>query len=147
MNMVMALDVNPVTGDVFAVGTEARHALRFEPTLQGTFVRVHMASFDPASAPAPATIVDLNPHIDYATPRSVQRRRNRSIGDPRAIAGNASGTLAYVAGMGSNDFTASRMSAWVLDEGSMYPRSPLVTPVSFGLAFASDGPTTCTGSG
>jgi DNA-binding beta-propeller fold protein YncE len=106
MNMVMALDVNPVTGDVFAVGTEATNEIRFEPKLQGTFVRVHMASFDPASAPAPATFVDLNPHIDYSTPRSTQRRRNRSIGDPRAIAWNASGTLAYVAGMGSNDFTA-----------------------------------------
>jgi len=122
MNMVMAIDVNPATGHVFAVGTEATNEIRFEPKLQGNFVRVHMASFDPLAPSAAATVTDLNPHLDYSTARIIQSERERAVGDPRAIAWNALGTLAYVAGMGSNnvivvDPTGQRIGRMEVGEG------------------------------
>jgi YVTN family beta-propeller protein len=102
MNINMAIATNPATGEVAVVGTEAINEVRFEPNVNGIFVRVHYATFDPAS-PASKSIVDLNPHLDYTVERLPQAQRNRSIGDPRAVLFNPSGTLAYVAGLGSNN--------------------------------------------
>ncbi|MFG0282796.1 MAG: GC-type dockerin domain-anchored protein, partial [Phycisphaerales bacterium JB039] len=101
MNINMALAVNPATGDIAVVGTEATNELRYEPNVKSTFVRAHLAQFTPG-APG-ATITDLNPHLDYAVRSVPQAERNRSIGDPRAIVFNAAGTRAYISGMGSNN--------------------------------------------
>lgn len=97
MNINMALAVNPATGEVHVVGTEATNEIRFEPNLEGTFVRVHHAR---ANA---GTVSDLNPHLDYTVPNIPWDERVRSIGDPRAIVWTADGTRAFVAGMGSNN--------------------------------------------
>ena len=105
MNMVMGIGVNPATGEVTVVGTEANNHVRFEPNLNGGFVRVHRATFQPGGA---ATIGDLNPHLTYATPTVPEAERRQSIGDPRAIEWNRTGTLAYVAGMGSNNVVVMR---------------------------------------
>mgnify|MGYP001395827906 CR=1 FL=1 len=101
MNINMALGVNPATGDLSVIGTEATNEIRFEPNVAGSFVRVHMATFDPAS-PSPV-IRDLNPHLDYLTHTVPQATRDRSIGDPRAIAFTPAGDLAFIAGLGSNN--------------------------------------------
>jgi hypothetical protein len=87
---------------VTVVGTDATNEVRFEPNVRGTFVRAHVASFDPA-APAPPLVADLNPHLDYSVPTLAQAERDRSLGDPRGIAWNAAGTRACVTGMGSNN--------------------------------------------
>jgi YVTN family beta-propeller protein len=105
MTTVMALGVR-ADGRVAAVGTEATNEVRFEPNLTGTFVRVRIASFDPA-APAASTIADLNPHLDYSVSSVPPATRELALGDPRAIVWRADGARAYVAGMGSNNVIAT----------------------------------------
>ncbi len=100
MNTLMALAVHPTTGEVTVVGTDATNQIRWEPNLQSTFLRVNFARFTPGGA---NTILDLNPHLNYAVRSIPQAQRNVSIGDPRGIAWNEAGTRAYVTGMGSNN--------------------------------------------
>ena len=102
MNLCMALAVNPASGRVTVVGTEATNEIRFEPNLRGRFLRVLAALVDP-SAPSAPTLVDTNPHLDYASATVPQAERDRTLSDPRGIAWNAAGTRAYVSGMGSNN--------------------------------------------
>jgi DNA-binding beta-propeller fold protein YncE len=109
MNINMALAVNPANGMVTVVGTDARNWVRFEPNINGVFLRVNMAGFDGAAG-GPPTIVDLNPHLDYATSWLPWDVRQQSVGDPRAIVWNSAGTRGYVAGMGSNNII-------VIDDG------------------------------
>ncbi|MEZ5301448.1 MAG: hypothetical protein R3F11_12475 [Verrucomicrobiales bacterium] len=104
MNLCMAIGVNPATGDVSVAGTEALNHVRFEPNVNGIFVRSHLAIASPGTGGgtgAPPLIADLNPHLDYATPTIAEAERERSLGDPRAVAWAADGSLAYVAGLGS----------------------------------------------
>ncbi|MEE8062624.1 MAG: beta-propeller fold lactonase family protein [Gemmatimonadales bacterium] len=112
MNICMALAVNPATGKVTVVGTDATNEIRFEPNLNGRFLRVNLGIVDP-DQPNPPTLVDLNPHLIYTAPTIPQVQRDLSIGDPRGIVWNAAGTRGYVTGMGSNnlvivDATGSR---------------------------------------
>lgn len=102
MNICMALAVNPATGDVAVVGTDATNEVRFEPNISGRFTRVHLGLVDPAALNAPA-VMDLNPHLDYSEERVAQSTRDIALGDPRAIVFNNAGTTGYVAGMGSNN--------------------------------------------
>ena len=87
MNANMNLAVSPA-GEVVVIGTEAMNHIRFEPIVNGIFVRVMAARFAPATAGAD-TIVDLNPHLDYSVPTVGQPTRNQSIGDPRGLDWNA----------------------------------------------------------
>lgn len=101
MNIGMAISVQPGTGRVALVGTDARNQVRFEPKLNGRFLEVKLALADPAgSAPA---IVDLNPQINYVSSTLPPGERPKAIGDPRAIAWRPDGSRAFVAGMGSNN--------------------------------------------
>jgi YVTN family beta-propeller protein len=102
MNLNMALAVHPPTGMVSVVGTEARNEIRFEPKLTGTFVRARLAGFAPSN-PNLVHGCDLNGHLDYSQPTVPQSERDKSLGDPRGIAWDASGSRAYVTGMGSNN--------------------------------------------
>lgn len=102
MEHLMAIAIRPGTGEVTVVGTEAINEVRFEPVVNGIFVRPSTARFDPLN-PAPTTaIADLNPHLDYSVPNN-PAIRDQSIGDPRAIVWRSNGASAYVAGMGSNN--------------------------------------------
>ncbi|MEM9532703.1 MAG: hypothetical protein AAGA23_17425 [Pseudomonadota bacterium] len=98
-NMVMAVEVNPATGEALVVGTDATNEVRFEPNLNGRFLRVQSALVSGSGA----TVRDLNPHLDYATSTVSQSERDRSIGDPRSLVFTPDGSTAYVAGMGSNN--------------------------------------------
>lgn len=102
VNIAMALAVHPTTGQVTLVGTDATNEIRFEPVVNGTFIRVNVGFIDPA-APSAVDVVDLNPHLDYSTSMIAQNLRDRSLADPRGIAWNAAGTRGYVSGMGSNN--------------------------------------------
>jgi hypothetical protein len=106
-NILMALAVNPASGVVSVVGTDATNQIRFEPNLQSTFVRVQMAQFTPGGS---STIKDLNPHLTYQLRSIPMTQRLLSIGDPRGIVWNAAGTLAYVTGMGSNNVIVTNPS-------------------------------------
>ncbi|MCB1078105.1 MAG: hypothetical protein KDM64_09795, partial [Verrucomicrobiae bacterium] len=100
MTTVMALGVNPANGKVTAIGTEATNEVRFEPNLNGIFIRVRSASFQAGGTP---DIDDLNPHLDYSTSTVSASLRQQSIGDPRGIAWRQNGQQAFVTGMGSNN--------------------------------------------
>ncbi len=100
MNLCMAIGVNPATGSVSVVGTDALNDVRYEPVLNGRFLRVNMASFP---AGGTATVRDLNPHLNYASSSVSADLRQQSIGDPRGIAWRADGSTALVTGMGSNN--------------------------------------------
>ena len=115
MNICMALAVNPASGRVAVVGTDAINEVRFEPNLNGVFVRVKLALVDPLNSDLlvgsagvspsqlPKTIKDLNPHLDYTVPLLPAGDRDKSIGDPRGIVWASDGTHGYVAGMGSRN--------------------------------------------
>ncbi len=100
MTMVMALGVNPANGRVTAIGTESTNEVRFEPNLNGVFLRVRAASFQAGGA---SDIDDLNPHLDYSTSTVAENVRRQSIGDPRGIAWRGNGQQAFITGMGSNN--------------------------------------------
>ncbi len=101
MTNVMGIGVRP-DGAVTVVGTEAINEMRFEPNLQGIFIRVMLGSFSPAT-PNVVSTNDLNPHLTYTVHSIPQVQRNLSLGDPRAILWNIDGTRGYIAGMGSNN--------------------------------------------
>ncbi len=102
MNICMAMGVNPVTGRVCVVGTDAINEVRFEPVLNGRFLRVLCGSFAQGGAASVSTS-DLNPQLDYSTSAVTQMVRDQAIGDPRGIAWLANGTKGFVTGMGSNN--------------------------------------------
>jgi DNA-binding beta-propeller fold protein YncE len=102
MNLCMALGVNPSNGEITVVGTEATNEIRFEPVVRGKFVRAEMARVS-ANGATTNGVFDINPHLDYSTAQLPQSERDRSIGDPRAIAWEPSGTRAWIAGMGSDN--------------------------------------------
>ena len=100
MNVNMAIDVNPATGQVTVVGTDALNQIRYEPNLNGKFVQMKLAQFLPAGA---ASVTDLNPHLTYQTPSVPVAQRSLSLGDPRGIKWRADGQTAWVTGMGSDN--------------------------------------------
>ncbi len=106
MNINMAMAVRPTSGEITVIGTEATNEIRFEPVINGRFVRVHFAAADPSGI-NPTNIVDLNSHLTYANTSSFtpvpQPQRDLSVGDPRAIVWTGGGNRGYVAAMGSNN--------------------------------------------
>jgi YVTN family beta-propeller protein len=100
MDINMAIAVNPVSGAVSTVGTEAINETRFEPVISGTFVRVEMATVPLAG---PTVVKDLNPHLDYSSSTIPQSERDKSLGDPRGLAFTEAGANAWITGLGSNN--------------------------------------------
>lgn len=100
-NILMAMDVNPVSAKVSVVGTDAMNHIRFTPNLNGTFLRVNVSQFTPGNSSN--EIADLNQHLGYTTPSVSNTLRDLSLGDPRGIAWTDDGLFAYVTGMGSNN--------------------------------------------
>jgi len=101
MNICMAIAVNPASGQIAVVGTDATNERRFEPVLNGVFLRVNLALVDPLTRTN--RLRDLNPHLDYVTRQLPPEQRALSLGDPRGIEWNSDGTRAYVTGMGSRN--------------------------------------------
>jgi YVTN family beta-propeller protein len=101
MNICMAVGINPVTGQIAVVGTDSINQIRFQPVLDGIFVRVEMALVDPATLTSQA--VDLNPQLNYQTPVVSASERALALGDPRGIVWSADGSTGYVTGMGSGN--------------------------------------------
>jgi DNA-binding beta-propeller fold protein YncE len=120
MNICMAAAVNPASGKIAVVGTEALNHIRFEPKLKSVFLRVNIALVDPLTLTK--TIHDLNPHLDYGVRSIPQVERDKSLGDPRGIVWNSAGTRGYVTGMGSRnliviDASGQRVQAAPVDLG------------------------------
>jgi len=102
MNACMDVSVNPATGAICVIGTDATNEIRYEPNVNSTFVRVLLAVVD-AVNPASRSVIDLNPHLGYGTPTLPQAQRDLSLGDPRVMAWNGAGSTAWIAGLGSNN--------------------------------------------
>ena len=102
MNSGMAIAYNSASDKITMVGTDATNEIRYEPNLNGTFVRVKMGSVPVSNLTSPI-VTDLNPHLTYQSSTVDQSLRNQSIGDPRGIIWNAAGNRAYITGMGSNN--------------------------------------------
>jgi len=116
----MGLAVNPASGRIAVVGTDAINQVRFEPNLNGIFVRVKLALVDPLTLNK--TVKDLNPHLDYTSPILPAGERNKSIGDPRGVAWTSDGTRGYVTGMGSRnlvviDAEGNRVGTQIIELG------------------------------
>jgi YVTN family beta-propeller protein len=109
MNICMALGINPSNNSLMLVGTDATNEIRFEPVLTGTFVRV-MAGIA-TSAGAESAFVDFNElHLANAQGGSAymdgsipQGERNKTLGNPRSVAFDPTGSRAYVTGKGSGN--------------------------------------------
>lgn len=101
MNICMAVAVNPVSGSVTVVGTDALNQIRFQPVLNGVFLRVNLARVDPFGGNA--VITDLNPHLTYLSPQASPADREASLGDPRGLVWSSDGGRAYITGMGSDN--------------------------------------------
>ena len=101
-NILMAMAVNPATGKITVVGTDATNEIRFEPNLNGKFLRVQFSQFLQGNQ-ASTSIADLNPHLDYQTSSVAPSLRKQSLGDPRGIAWKSDGSQAFITGMGSNN--------------------------------------------
>jgi YVTN family beta-propeller protein len=103
MNICMGVAVNPATGKISVIGTDAINNTRFQGVLDGIFIRVNIAQVDPATLTN--AVKDLNSHLTYATPTTSQTERDKSLGDPRGIVWSADGSRGYVTGMGSDNLT------------------------------------------
>src|SRR6266536_216598 len=101
MNLCMGIAVNPASGEITVVGTEAINEVRFEPNLNGIFIRSKIGLVDPLTLDK--TVKDLNPHLDYVSRTLPPSEVDKSIGEPRGIVWNSSGTRGYVTGMGSRN--------------------------------------------
>ncbi len=101
----MQIGVEPRSGRLLVVGTDALNWLRFEPNLAGRFLRVMAAWAEPTAIQAGRATgkIDLNPHLDYTTARVPAALRQLSLGDPRAIAFDSVSGRVFVAGMGSDN--------------------------------------------
>jgi YVTN family beta-propeller protein len=120
MNICMAVAVNPASGQIAVVGTDATNERRLEPKLKGVFLRINLALVDPVTLTN--RIRDLNPHLDYITRSLPPAQRALALGDPRGIEWNAAGTRAYVTGMGSRnlvviDADGARVNSQPIDLG------------------------------
>jgi len=121
MNICMNLAVNPGSGCITVIGTDGTNEVRFEPVVNGKFLRVKFASVDPLALTS--TQADLNPHLTYASATIPQAQRDLSLGDPRGIVWSSSGTTGYVSGMGSNN---------VIEIGATGARAVGVNPIEVG---------------
>jgi DNA-binding beta-propeller fold protein YncE len=101
MNICSGIAVNPASRRITLVGTDASNEIRFEPVLKGVFVKSIYASV--SLDLTNKFVKDLNPHLDYKTDSLPPARKKRTIGDPRCILWNQAGTIAYVAGNGSDN--------------------------------------------
>ncbi|HWN97407.1 MAG TPA: hypothetical protein VNT99_20415 [Methylomirabilota bacterium] len=120
MNLCMGLAVNPASGEISVVGTDGTNEKRFEPVLNGVFLRVNLALVDPLTRTN--RLKDLNPHLEYIARSIPLEERALGISDPRGIEWNAAGTRAYITGMGSRnliivDASGERVNAQPIELG------------------------------
>lgn len=103
MNLCMTMAVQPQTGQLVVIGTEAFNEIRFEPNLKSRFLEVRAATVDPQTLQA-TDLRDLNPHLASIAGTTVSNTlKRRSIGDPRGAAWTTDGRELWVTGMGSNN--------------------------------------------
>jgi YVTN family beta-propeller protein len=94
----LGLAVQPSSGNLYVVNTDARNLVRYEPTLRGHFVDNRVTRI---STTGTVTAVDLNPGINYATlPNSTAK--STALAQPTDIVFEPSGSNAWVAAFGTD---------------------------------------------
>jgi YVTN family beta-propeller protein len=91
--------VNPVTDRLYVSNQEASNEIRFEPVLNGQFVKSRVTTVDPGGGTV--TPVHLNAHVNYGNPAGDPTERAMSLAFPLDMAVSSAGTEVYVAAMGS----------------------------------------------
>jgi DNA-binding beta-propeller fold protein YncE len=94
----LGLAVQPSSGNLYVVNTEARNLVRFEPNLRGHFVDNRVTRITTTGT---VTAVDLNPGIDYAVLPNATARSS-ALAQPTDIVFEPSGTHAWVAAFGTD---------------------------------------------
>jgi YVTN family beta-propeller protein len=115
---MFATDVNPVSGACAAAGTEAMTELRFEPNVRGHVTETRVAL---VPAAGPATLVGLNPHVNYAVPTGPPAELDSALALPTGADWSPDGQRLYVTAMGSDKL------AVLSDAGALLARVPTVT--------------------
>lgn len=95
----LALAVSPADSTVALTGTEARNLTRFEPNLRGHLVDTQLALVTPGGA---ASLVNLNPHINYSATPGPQAEQDSAIGNPTGAAWSSDGQRVYVTALADN---------------------------------------------
>ena len=93
-----AIAVSPADGRIAVTSTEARNLLRFEPRLKGHVVDTQLGLVTAAGA---KSVVNLNPHVNYAGP-GTQAERDSALGIPVGVAYAGDGGRLYVTSL-AND--------------------------------------------
>ena len=94
------VEVDPASGQLWVANTEARNQVRFEPKLRGHLVQTRITRVNPATG-AVASIVDVNPHINYATTPGSPGEIAQSLSQPGDGVFTASGATYYQTAFGS----------------------------------------------
>ena len=110
--------VNALDGTVAATATEARNFTRFEPNVRGHLVDTRLALV--TTAASTASIVNLNPHIDYAVTPGPQAERDSAVGLPTGVAWSGDGQRVYVTSLSSDRL------AVLSGAGTLLARVPVV---------------------
>ena len=97
--IMMGTAVDPITGNCAVTGTYQEIEQRFEPNVRGHITESRVALVPTAG---PATIVGLNPHVNYTVPTGPQAERDSSLAIPTGVAWSPDGQRVYVSAMGSN---------------------------------------------
>jgi YVTN family beta-propeller protein len=94
----LGLAVQPTSGNLYVVNTDARNLVRFEPTLRGHFVDNRVTRITTTGT---VTAVDLNPGIDYSVlPNNTAM--STALAQPTDIVFEPSGSNAWVAAFGTD---------------------------------------------
>jgi YVTN family beta-propeller protein len=96
--VLMGTAVNPVTGAAAVTGTYARTEVRFEPNLRGHLTETRLAIWPTTTF---RTLVQVNPHIDYAVTPGPQSERDSSLGLPTGVAWSPDGQRLFVTALAS----------------------------------------------
>lgn len=93
---------HPKSRDLWVANTDARNFVRFEPELKGHVVDNRISRLDVVGeSDSPVSIIDLNPHIDYAQLPSTVGLET-AIAQPTDIVFNPAGDRAFVASFGTD---------------------------------------------
>lgn len=104
--------VNPVGGNIAALGTEGRNLLRFEPRLSGYLVETNIGFVNFTSGLVTAR--KLNPHIDYDIVPGTQAEVDSAIGIPTGLAFTQDGQRCYVTSLANDKIALVNPSGGLL---------------------------------
>ncbi|MCA9127110.1 MAG: beta-propeller fold lactonase family protein [Planctomycetales bacterium] len=141
---LFSLAQHPKSRDVWVANTDARNLVRFEPELKGHVVDNRISRLDVVGeSDSPVSIIDLNPHIDYAQLPSTVGLET-AIAQPTDFVFDLSGDRAFVASFGTDrigvlDEAGNVLSRIELDDGPAGNTDPQTKRGPRSLAMQKNG--------